>query len=567
MRQLWQTASGNCGTTLRGQALLRFPLVNKGTAFSAAEREALGLNGLLPPTILTIEQQAQRAYSQYSGQSDDLHKNIYLTALHDRNEVLFYRLLTDHLREMLPVVYTPTVAQAIQEYSHEYRRPRGVYLSIDRPDLIDEAFDNYGAGANDVDLVVATDGERILGIGDWGVGGIDIAIGKLAVYTAAAGIHPMRVIPVVLDVGTDQPSLLNDPLYLGNRHPRHHGAQYDEFIDLYVRTVVRRFPDAIIHWEDFAIDKARRILMRYRDRYRTFNDDMQGTGAITCAAALSAARASGIPLCEQRVVLFGAGTAGIGIAEQLRDAMIGEGLSRAQANDRFWCLGRHGLLTENLDGVLRDFQLPWARTEAEVRKFAREGFDGAITLAEVVRQVQPTMLIGTSTVADSFSEPIIREMAAHAERPIILPLSNPTALSEATPADLLAWTEGRALVATGSPFSPVNYGVITYAIAQANNALVFPGLGLGTIVSRASRISDGMLAAAARSVADMADGGAAGAPILPEVEDLREVSAAVGTAVAEAAVCEGLSRATLSDISRQVRAAMWQPAYCQIEAV
>ena len=567
MRQLRQLASGNCGTTLRGEALLRTPLINKGTAFTTAERKALGLNGLLPPTVLTIEQQAQRAYQQYSEQSDDLHKNIYLTALHDRNEVLFYRLLTDHLSEMLPIVYTPTVAQAIQQYSHEYRRPRGVYLSIDRPELMEEAFENYGAGANDVDLLVATDGERILGIGDWGVGGIDIAIGKLAVYTAAAGIHPMRVIPVVLDVGTDQPSLLDDPLYLGNRHPREHGACYDAFIDQYVRTVARKFPHAIIHWEDFAIDKARRILMRYRDRYRTFNDDMQGTGAIACAAALSAARASGIPLQEQRVVLFGAGTAGIGIAEQLRDAMIDEGLSRAQANDRFWCLGRHGLLTENLDGVLRDFQRPWARSEGEVRKFAHEGFDGAITLAEVVRQVQPTMLIGTSTVAHSFSEPIVREMAAHSERPIILPLSNPTALSEATPADLLAWTEGRALVATGSPFSPVSYDGTTYAIAQANNALVFPGLGLGTIVSRASRISDGMLAAAARAVAGLADATAPGAPILPEVQSLREVSAAVGTAVAEAALWQGLAAATLSDISGQVRAAMWQPAYCQIEAL
>ena len=565
MRKLWST-SGGCATTLRGEEVLHCPLVNKGTAFTLEERRALGLTGLLPPTVLTIEQQAQRAYAQYSHQPDDLHKNVYLTALHDRNEVLFFRLLTEHLAEMLPVVYTPTVAVAIEQYSHEYRRPRGVYLSIDRPEDMDQAFDNFGAGPDEIDLVVATDGERILGIGDWGVGGIDIAIGKLAVYTAAAGIHPMRVIPVILDVGTDQTSLLEDPLYLGNRHHRARGSAYDDFIDLYVRAVARKFPNAIIHWEDFAIDNARRILLRYRDHYRTFNDDMQGTGAITLAAALSAARAAGLPLRDQRIVLFGAGTAGIGIAEQLRDSMVAEGLTERDAQSRFWCLGRKGLLIDSLDGVLRDFQRPWARPDPEVASFARDGSWGGISLAEVIRQVQPTMLIGTSTVAGAFSEPIVREMAAHAERPIILPLSNPTMLSEAAPADLLAWTAGRALVATGSPFPAVPYDGRTYAIAQANNALVFPGLGLGTIVARADRISDGMLAAAANAVATFVDASQPGTSILPPVEKMRAVSAAVAREVARAAAAEGLARARLSDPQGQIDAAMWQPVYCPVVA-
>lgn len=567
MREVWSTPEGNCRTTLRGQDVLHAPLVNKGTAFSEEERRALGLTGLLPPTILSLDQQAKRAYDQFSRQPDDLRKNVYLTALHDRNEVLFYRLLTDHLSEMLPIVYTPTVAQAIRQYSHEYRRPRGLYLSIDHPETIERAFDNLGVNSEDIDLVVATDGERILGIGDWGVGGIDIAIGKLAVYTAAAGIHPMRAIPVVLDVGTDQASLLSDPLYLGNRHPRERGGRYDAFIDLYVQTVARRFPRAIIHWEDFAIDNARRILMRYRERYRTFNDDMQGTGAVTLAAALSASRASGVPLHDQRVVLFGAGTAGIGIAEQLRDAMMTEGLSAAQAKSRLWLLGRHGLLVESLSPILRDFQRPWVRPDQEVRSFSRRGSNATIGLAEVVRQVHPTMLVGTSTVAGGFTESIVREMVSHVERPVILALSNPTDLCEAAPVDLLAWSGGRALVATGSPFGPVTYGGTTSVIAQANNALIFPGLGLGTIVSRATRITNGMLAAAARAVAGIVESTGASASILPPVEHIGRVSATVAAAVAQAAAAEDIAQVKLADdVPAQVNKAMWRPAYCRIEA-
>lgn len=547
-------------TKLRGQALLREPLLNKGTAFSLEERAQLGLNGLLPPQVKTLEQQEERAYGQYRRQPDDLAKNVYLTALHDRNEVLFYRLLTDHLPEMLPIVYTPTVALAIERYSHQYRRPRGVFLSIDHPELLEESFRNTGLGLGDVDLIVATDGERILGIGDWGVGGIDISIGKLDVYTAASGIDPTRVIPVILDVGTNRRELLDDPQYLGNRHPRVRGEAYDAFIDHYVSTASRLFPDALLHWEDFGAENARRILLRYRENHRTFNDDMQGTGAVVLAASFGAMRVLGQPLRDQRVVMFGAGTAGIGIADQLRDAMVREGLPVAEAMRRFWCIGRHGLCTTDMASSLRDFQLPYARRAEETDSWRKDD-SGAYGLAEVVHQVKPTVLIGTSTVGGAFTEAIVREMAAQVERPIIFPLTNPTSQSEAVPADLVAWTDGRALVATGSPFDPVSYGGHTYTIAQANNALVFPGLGLGTIVTRARTVSDGMLAAAAAAVAALTDPESGGAGILPAVENLRSLSVAVASAVARAAIDEGLAGGKLTHLDGEIQRAMWQPLY------
>ncbi|MGQ0414761.1 oxaloacetate-decarboxylating malate dehydrogenase, partial [Bacillus sp. HC-TM] len=455
--------------------------LNKGVAFTQNEREELGLKGLLPPAVLTLEEQARRAYEQFSSQPDDLLKNVYLTALHDRNEVLFYRILTDHLREMLPIVYTPTVGVAIQRYSHEYRKPRGVYLSINDPSGIEEAFTNIGATAENIDLVVVTDGEGILGIGDWGVGGINIAIGKLAVYTAAVGIDPSRVLPVILDVGTNREELLNNPFYIGNRHPRITGEAYDEFIDTFVQAVNKQFPKALLHWEDFSSRNARKILDKYRHDVCTFNDDIQGTGAVSLAAVLSAVKASGVPLSEHRVVVFGAGTAGIGIADQVRDAMVRVGVSEEESYKCFWCIDRNGLVTDNMEDLL-DFQIPYTRKEAEVSEWKE---NDVIGLAEVVKHVKPTILIGTSTVAGAFKEEIIKEMASHVERPIILPMSNPTPLAEAKPADLIEWTEGRALVATGSPFEPVTYNGVTYVIGQSNNALIFPGLGLGTIVVRA----------------------------------------------------------------------------------
>ncbi|KXI39581.1 NAD-dependent malic enzyme [Bacillus cereus] len=565
MSKFTVASNGALETTLRGAEVLSTPLLNKGVAFTQNEREELGLKGLLPPAVLTLEEQARRAYEQFSSQPDDLLKNVYLTALHDRNEVLFYRILTDHLREMLPIVYTPTVGVAIQRYSHEYRKPRGVYLSINDPSGIEEAFMNIGATAENIDLVVVTDGEGILGIGDWGVGGINIAIGKLAVYTAAVGIDPSRVLPVILDVGTNREELLNNPFYIGNRHPRITGEAYDEFIDTFVQAVNKQFPKALLHWEDFSSRNARKILDKYRHDVCTFNDDIQGTGAVSLAAVLSAVKASGVPLSEHRVVVFGAGTAGIGIADQVRDAMVRVGVSEEESYKRFWCIDRNGLVTDNMEDLL-DFQIPYARKEAEVSEWKE---NDVIGLAEVVKHVKPTILIGTSTVAGAFKEEIIKEMASHVERPIILPMSNPTPLAEAKPADLIEWTEGRALVATGSPFEPVTYNGVTYVIGQSNNALIFPGLGLGTIVVRASVMTDGMFAAAAEAVASMVDTSQPGAPILPEVEELRNISEMVAIEVAKVAVAEGVARVNLSDndIKMAVQEAMWKPEYRQIKAV
>jgi malate dehydrogenase (oxaloacetate-decarboxylating) len=551
---------------LRGSAVLASPTLNRGTAFTHAERETLGLTGLLPEGVSTIEGQLRRVYAQYQRQPDDLAKNIFLGHVRDRNEVLFYRLLTEHIEEMLPIVYTPTVGTVIERYSLDFGRPRGVYLSVDHPDQIETAFRNYGLGPDDVDLIVATDSEGILGIGDWGVGGIAIAIGKLAVYTAAAGLHPRRVIPVVLDAGTDNQALLTEEMYLGNRHPRVRGERYDEMIDTYVNVATRLFPNAMLHWEDFGAANAHRILANYANSCCTFNDDIQGTAAVVLAAALSALRATGSRMRDQKVIIHGAGTAGIGIADALRQVMVSDGLSPAEATSRFYALGSKGLLCRDYPGTLRDFQIPYARQAIEVSDWRRDA-EGRIDLAEVVSRSRPSMMIGTSTQPGVFTEAIVTEMAAHTERPIIMPLSNPTSLSEARPADLIAWTGGRALIATGSPFPPVTYGNVEYQVAQANNALIFPGLGLGVTLSRARRVSDGMLAAAADALAELCDTASFGAAVLPPVTSLRVVSAAVAIAVARAAQVEGLSDVPLDDLSDQVHQAMWQPAYPNIKPI
>lgn len=543
-------------TTARGLEVLQHPLLNKGTAFTRAERAELGLEGLVPPVVETLDRQVRRSYAQYLAQPTDLLKNVFLEALRDRNEVLYYRLLSDHLREMLPVVYDPTVAEAIRTYSHEYRRPRGVYLSVDDPGHIELAFANLGM--DEADLIVASDGEQILGIGDWGVGGgAGIAAGKLAVYTAAAGIDPARVVAVALDVGTDNERLLNDPAYVGNRHARVRGAAYDDFIDAYVTAATARFPDAILHWEDFGPSNARRILERYAGRIPTFNDDMQGTGAIVLAATLSALRVAGTAMRDQRIVVFGAGTAGIGVADRLRDAMVRDGLDREAATRRIWAVDRQGLLTGDMSG-LRDFQVPYARPAGEYP--AGEG------LAEVVERVRPTVLLGTSTARGAFTEKIVKTMAAGVDRPIVFPISNPTERIEAMPADLIRWTGGRALVAVGIPVPPVTHEHVTYAIGQCNNALLYPGLGLGAVVVRARRISDGMLHAAAEAVAGLVDVSVPGASLLPHVDDMRTVSATVAVAVAQQAAEEGLARTDLTDPIQQVQDAMWQPVYQHVHA-
>ena len=461
---------------LSGPDLLHEPFLNKGDAFTTQERATFGLTGLLPEAVSTLDEQVKRAYLQYQQQPDDPRKNIYLNMLQDSNEVLFYRLLSEHMYEMLPIIYDPTVAVAIEQYSLEYRRPRGVYLSIDHPERIEESLRNYGAGPDDIDLLVATDAEEILGIGDWGVGGIQISVGKLAVYTAAAGIDPTRVIPVMLDVGTNRESLLNNPYYIGNRHARVRGERYDAFIDAYITTATRLFPKALLHWEDFGPSNARRILEKYRRQICTFNDDVQGTGAITLAAIYTALRVAQTDIREQRVVIFGAGTAGIGNADQIRIAMMQAGLSKEEATRHFWCVDIQGLLTGDMGNALRDFQVPYARAASEVKDWKHDMPGGGISLAEVVRQVHPTMLIGTSTAPGTFTEAIVKEMAAHCERPIIFPLSNPTQLMEASASDLITWTDGRALVATGIPSHPVTYKGTTYVIGQANNALLYPCL-------------------------------------------------------------------------------------------
>jgi malate dehydrogenase (oxaloacetate-decarboxylating) len=562
--ELTQTPEGMVARVrLRGSSVLSSPLINRGTAFTPRERHALGLTGLLPSGVSTMEGQLRRTYAQYSRQPDDLSKNVYLANLRDRNEVLFYRLLTEHIQEMLPIVYTPTIGQAIERFSHEFRRTRGVYLSVDAIEAVEVSFRNYGMGPKDVDLIVATDSEGILGIGDWGVGGIEIAIGKLAVYIAAAGIHPRRVIPVVLDMGTDNLALLNDEMYLGNRHARVRDQRYDDLVDAYVTTATQLFPNAMLHWEDFGVSNARRILNKYADHVCTFNDDMQGTAAVVLAAAFSGVRTVGSRLRDQRVVIHGAGTAGIGIADMMVDVMTREGLSLEEARGRFWVTDRSGLITDHPAFSPRDFQVPYVRPAAEVAGWSSQG-DG-ISLADIVRSAEPTMLIGTSTQPAAFTEQIVKQMASKVERPIIMPLSNPTSKCEALPNDLIRWTEGRALVATGSPFAPVTYEGRAYQIAQANNALIFPGLGLGVTVARASRITDGMLAAAADAVAGLSDATTVGASLLPSVDQLRMVSAAVGIAVAQAANSEGRAQADVHNPVQQIHEAMWRPEYPQIE--
>lgn len=565
MRAFKLAENGSIETSLRGRELLADPLLNKGVAFTQEERRELGLNGLLPPCVMSLEEQVSRVYEQLKNQPDNLRKNIALNDLFHRNVVLFYRLLSEHLSELLPIVYTPTVGQAIQLYSHEYHCPGGVYLSIDDIEGMDKAFENLGLAPDDIDLIVATDSESILGIGDWGVGGINISIGKLAVYTAAAGIDPSRVLAVVLDPGTNNDKLLQDPMYIGNRHERVRGEKYEEFIDRYVEIALKYFPGALLHWEDLGNVNARNIIEKYGDQILTFNDDIQGTGAVTLAAIRSALKITGVPLTEQRILVFGPGAAGIGNADQICSSMVAEGLSEAEARRQFWAYDQRGLLTDETEGIL-DFQRPYLRSEEEITGWERND-TGVITLLEVVKQVKPTILIGTSGVAGAFSEEIIKEMARHTEHPIIMPMSNPTVLAEAVPQDLITWTEGKALIATGSPFAPVTYQGTVYEIGQSNNAFVFPGLGLGAIVVKAKCITDEMFSSAAKAVAAQVHMDRKGAPLLPGIDDLRSVSMAVAEAVANTAIDAGVARVVPGDIGQAIREAMWDADYKMIKPV
>lgn len=540
------------------------PLTNRGTAFTAEERRRLGILGRFPSAVETLDEQAARSYAQLRSFATDLDKYVFLDQLHNRNEVLYYRVLTDHLAELLPIVYDPTVGEAIRKWSRDYRRSRAVYLSIDRIEDVRPSFEELGLGPGDVDLLVVSDAEEILGIGDWGVNGTDISVGKLAVYTAAAGIHPERAIAVNLDCGTDNEALLNDPAYLGNRHARVRGARYDALIDEYLAVASELFPGALLHFEDFGPANARRILQANRERYRIFNDDMQGTGAIVMAAVVSGMRVTGQTFADQRLVVYGAGTAGTGMADQIHAGMVRDGLSPEEATARIWLVDRAGLVTDDMTG-LPDYQRAYARPAAEAAGWQRSS-RGAVELLEVVRRARPTVLIGTSTNHGAFTREVVEAVSAGVERPIILPLSNPTERIEAMPEDVVAWSRGKALVATGIPVAPFDYEGTTFTIGQGNNALLYPGLGLGVIVSGASRVTDGMLLAAAQAVAGQVDPTEPGASLLPPVENLRASSATVAVAVARQAQADGVATASHDNLIQAVQDAMWQPVYGNLEA-
>ena len=538
------------------------PLTNRGTAFTIEERRRLGLTGRFPAAVETLDQQASRTYRQLCGFERNLDKYVFLDQLHDRNETLYYRVLTDHLAELLPVVYDPTVGEAIKRWSREYRRSRAVYLSVDRIEDVRPSFETLGLGPDDVDLLVVSDAEEILGIGDWGVNGTDISVGKLAVYTAAAGIHPGRTIAVNLDCGTDNEALLNDPAYLGERHARVRGKRYDALVEEYLSVAAELFPRALLHFEDFGPANARRILQANRERYRIFNDDMQGTGAIVMAAVVSGMRVTGQTFADQRLVVYGAGTAGTGMADQIHAGMVRDGLSPEEATARIWLVDRAGLVTDDMTD-LPDYQRAYARPAAEVADWQRSS-RGAVELLEVVRRARPTVLIGTSTNHGAFTREVVEAVSAGVERPIILPLSNPTERIEAMPEDVVAWSRGKALVATGIPVAPFDYEGTTFTIGQGNNALLYPGLGLGVIVSGASRVTDGMLLAAAQAVASQVDPTAPGAALLPPVENLRASSATVAVAVARQAEADGVATASHDNLIQAVQDAMWQPVYPEV---
>ncbi|MEO8954469.1 MAG: NAD-dependent malic enzyme [Ktedonobacteraceae bacterium] len=549
--------------SLTGQMLLENPLLNKGSSFPEDERRAFHLLGLLPPHITALDVQLQRTYENFRHKDDDLERYIFLASLQDRNEVLFYRLLSEHIREMSPIVYTPVVGLACQNYSHIYRRPRGVYISYPSRDEIDALLHNISQ--QDVRVIVVTDGERILGLGDLGIGGMGIPVGKLALYTVCAGIHPATTLPVLLDVGTDNEALLADPLYLGWHHERVRGADYDTFVERFVQAVQHHFPNALLQWEDFAKVNARRLLDHYRDQLCTFNDDIQGTGAVTLAILLVAVEITGSKLSEQRVVILGAGSAATGIAEQIVAAMQDEGTSLEEARRAIWLIDSHGLVQSG-HGDLEAEKALYAQPQERIATWPSAS-SPSIGLQEVVEQVHPTILIGTAARAGAFTELLVREMARHVERPIIFPLSNPTSKSEAVPADVMAWTEGRALVATGSPFPDVSYNGQTIAIGQCNNMFIFPGLGLGVLASQARRVTSEMFTSAARALSACSPARSTStASLSPMVEDVRDVSQRVAVAVGLAAQRAGVTEPTSpEEVERRVSTLMWTPRYPRLK--
>ncbi|MHB9297370.1 malolactic enzyme [Fusobacterium polymorphum] len=535
--------------------VLNDPFLNKGTAFTKEERKELELTGLLPPQIQTIEEQAEQVYAQYKSKEPLINKRRFLMEIFDTNRTLFYYLFSQHVVEFMPIVYDPVIAENIENYSELFVNPQNaVYLSIDSPETIEESLRN-ATKDREIRLIVATDAEGILGIGDWGTNGVDISVGKLMVYTAAAGIDPKSVLPVVLDVGTNRETLLEDKLYLGNRHKRVYGDKYYDFVDKFVQTAEKLFPRLYLHFEDFGRSNAANVLHKYWKTYPVFNDDIQGTGIITLAGILGALKISGEKLTDQRYMCFGAGTAGAGIADRIYQEMLQQGLSENEARNRFYLVDKQGLLFDNMDDLTPE-QKPFARKRTEFNN-ANE----LTNLEAAVKAVRPTILVGTSTQPNTFTETIVKEMASYTARPIIFPLSNPTKLAEATAENLIKWTEGKALVATGIPADPVEYNGVTYEIGQANNALIYPALGLGAIASTAKLMTNEMISKAAHSLGGIVDTTKPGAATLPPVSKLTEFSQRVAEAVGQCALDQKLNREDITDIKEAIEKIKWIPKY------
>jgi malate dehydrogenase (oxaloacetate-decarboxylating) len=549
---------------LRGMDLLDTPLWNKGTAFSDRERDAFGLHGLLPPQVETLTEQAGRAYEAHEALENDLERHIYLRQLQDTNETLFYRLMLDHTVEMMPIVYTPTVGLACQQFSHIYRRPRGLAISYPLKDSIEQILRNRPNP--EVDVIVVTDGERILGLGDQGFGGLGIPIGKLSLYSLIGGIHPSRTLPIVLDVGTNNQQRLSDPEYLGWRHERITGPEYHDFVDRFVDAVKAELPRTCLQWEDFATPNARPLLLRYQNQLLTFNDDVQGTAAVTLGAIIGASKVAKKKISDHQIVFVGAGSAAIGVADYLRFAMLSEGLSEKEAASRFWIVDKDGLLNSDRQDLVEE-QKRYARDRNEIADWPRNG-QGTIGLPELINKINATVLIGLSTVHGIFSEAIVREMARKTERPIIFPLSNPTSHSEADPADLISWTEGRALVATGSPFGPAKYGGKSIDIAQCNNVYIFPAVGLGLVASQAERVTDKMLLAAANALGENSPAiKDPTASLLPGLQNIRDIAREIAFAVGITAQQEGLApKGDETELRGRVTESQWKPEYVGYDA-
>ncbi len=538
-----------------GFELLDDAFLNKGTAFTESERKKLGLEGLLPPCVEDIETQAQRIYRQMERKTSLIEKRRFLMEVFNFNRTLFFHVFSEHLVELMPIVYDPVIAESIEQYSEQFINPQyAAFLSIDHPESIETSL-KQAAGDRKIRLIVVTDAEGILGIGDWGTNGVDISVGKLMVYTAAAGIDPQTVLPVVLDCGSNRESLLKDPFYLGNRHKRIYGDHYYDFVNRFVETAENLFPDLYLHFEDFGRSNAATILKKYQKTYPVFNDDCQGTGIITLAGILGAMKINREKLTNHTYMCFGAGTAGAGIADRIFREMVAQGLSEKEARNHFYMVDKQGLLFDDMDDLTPE-QKPFARARSEF-----DNPEKLNNLTAAVMAVRPTILVGTSTAPKTFTKEIVKAMASWCDHPIIFPLSNPTELAEATAEDIIKWSDGRAMVATGIPAEPVEYNGVTYIIGQANNALIYPGLGLGSIAVNASLLTDEMISSAAHSLSEFLEINVKGAAVLPPVSKLTQFSETVAAAVAECAVKQGLNRVQTNDVKRTVQSLIWKPVY------